>query len=240
MILARSLRLVTHLLQKKSRDFVEAHEADGIPAIPVHQQMRLFGRGLARPKVRLDQVHRVAVAQRPGQRRQNRAAGEQVTVGIRSDLAQFAFVDRQSQFDPFIVAQFEHEGRVLRARAPLLQVLQELLGNFRKERRSAAVFGVKFPYQSLPLPAVVQAPQDRKITGQQGADIVEKEAAVDSHTLVIRPGWWRMPLWIPDVRGEVPLQPAQTFNPVAGPNIRVRPVVDGFRWHDSAICPAAF
>ncbi len=96
-------------LQQQAGDVIEEHEFHLVPPVAVDQQMGRIGRRLRGLVVRSDQVHRVAIAQRPGQGREHWPAGQQIAVGIGGDLVQFARIQRQRQFDPLVVRQFEQE-----------------------------------------------------------------------------------------------------------------------------------
>ncbi len=70
----------------------------------------------------------------------------------------------------------------------LLEIAQEFLGDFGKQRRSAAVFRVEFTHQLPPALVVVKAAQHREVAGQQGADVIEEQAPVDGHPPVFDVG----------------------------------------------------
>ncbi len=149
-----------------------------------------------------------------------------LAIRVRVDILVGPFLQRQRQFDPFVVRQFQQETGIALARLPhVLQVAQELLCNLGEERRLAAMLAVEIPDQRAPAVVFVQRSQHRKIGRQQGSDVVEKKLAVDFHPPVFDSGRCGMAVRIPDVRRKCHLQRFQALRLAHGSRCVLVPAI---------------
>ncbi|MNP18082.1 hypothetical protein D3C76_1105380 [compost metagenome] len=115
-----------------------------------------------------------------------------------------AVTQQQCTLHPFIVCQFREprwQVRVVGHRP--FEIIDELPGQFGKQRRAAAIIGVEGLNQRLPALCSKAGAYDREASSQQELDITEKQLSVHRQAPGLDTGWRLMVLWVAYMPGHL-------------------------------------
>ncbi len=148
-------------------------------------------------------MHRIAIRQRPRERRHHRRSLEQVSVLI--DISQVIAVSRhgQGQLDPFVMCEFEQERKIVfHGFVFVLQKVQKLLRDLQKVGRLRLMFDHELTNQFAPAILAAKLFKHRKGAAQQIAKVVEEQIAIDRHAAIFDAGGSRVILRVTNMCGE--------------------------------------
>src|SRR5690606_27637922 len=195
---AAAIRVRADQFQQAEQQRRQRREMDAAVGFAAQQHQGRFRRWLRRLESRADAVDRPAIGQRPGERRQQRDAGEQVAFGIGGRQGRVA--ELEAEFGPFVMREFG-QPRALRV-GPCLEEGDQLAAEFGEQRRAAVVVGEEAAQQRAPAGIAQGLADDREAAGQQTIEIVEDEVAVDLQAARLDAGRAGMRVRIAHVRGE--------------------------------------
>ncbi|MNT20986.1 hypothetical protein D3C72_1563090 [compost metagenome] len=105
----------------------------------------------------------------------------------------------QLRLDPLIVRQLQLPRGVQRH---MLQVVDERLGNFGKQRRLATVTGVEITYSGMPALLAQRLAHHREAASQQAFDGAIEQLTVNLQAPGLDAGRRGMALWVAQVTGQ--------------------------------------
>jgi hypothetical protein len=156
----------------------ELHPVGGIP---IDDEKGRRGRRLRRAMLRAEPMHRPAIGERPGERRDRERRHKRVR-RRRGSGGRLFFADRERELDPLVVGELGQVRRLAGAGAFAgLQPLEELARQLQEVRRVRVVARIELAHQGPPLRVAQDAARDRKGAAQQVHQVVDEELAVHGH-----------------------------------------------------------
>ncbi len=187
-----------HLLDQDQQplcDGIDLQEADPILLAAINDQVSRLGRRLIGLPIRPHAVHREAIGQTPGEWREDRVTGYEVSSRIEILVCGLLVTSLERKLDPLVVRQLQQKRRVARISGTTChEELEKLLRQLQEQGRLGPVPDQEIAYQIAPS-AIADDPLDnREAPRQERRHIVEDEIAIDRHpvmssiSVISRPG----------------------------------------------------